>query len=175
MFEKGSLIIYGNSGVCRVEDVGRPGDIPMADKNKPYYTLTPLFGKGTIYIPVDTSIFMRPVISRNDADKLLDAITDIPEDACQGKDPKVQAEQYRASLHTHKCEDLVHIIKSIYVKGKGLAENGRRLGQIDQEYLKRAEELLYGEFSVVFNIPFEDVQDYIEREVSWRECQKSCS
>lgn len=37
----------------------------------------------------------------------------------------------------------------------------RKFGQVDARFMKRAENLLYGEFSVALGIPFDDVQGYI--------------
>lgn len=70
MFKKGTLLIYDTAGVCRVEDVGMPEGLPVSDKKKQYYKLAPVFGVGTIYIPVDTKVFMRPVISKQEAEKI---------------------------------------------------------------------------------------------------------
>ena len=66
MFAVGDLIIYSGTGVCRVENVGPP---PFAPKEKrAYYTLVPLRSRETIYVPVDTQVFMRPILAREEAD-----------------------------------------------------------------------------------------------------------
>ena len=64
MFQKGDYIIYGNTGVCQVKDICIPDGISSDSNDKLYYRLAPVYGSGTIYIPVDTSIYMRPVLSR---------------------------------------------------------------------------------------------------------------
>ena len=66
MFEPGSLIVYGNSGICRVEGVSMKQQLSGGGQAM-YYTLTPLFGSGTVYTPVDTKVFMRPVITGEEA------------------------------------------------------------------------------------------------------------
>lgn len=45
-----------------------PKGLPVANKKRKYYKLAPVFGSGTIYIPVDTKVFMRPVISKEEAE-----------------------------------------------------------------------------------------------------------
>ena len=72
MFEKGSLMVYDTAGVCRVEDIGVPEGLPAAREGREYYKLSPVFGSGIIYIPVDTKVFMRPVISRQEAQEILE-------------------------------------------------------------------------------------------------------
>ena len=69
MFSIGSLIVYSGTGVCRVEAVGPPPFDPGSKVE--YYTLIPLQSTGTIYVPVDTKVFMRPILSREAAQELI--------------------------------------------------------------------------------------------------------
>ena len=63
MYKKGEYVIYGNNGICRIENIGIPKGTPMAASGKDYYTLSPVFGSGNIYAPVDTKVFMRPILT----------------------------------------------------------------------------------------------------------------
>lgn len=165
MFSKGELIMYGSSGVCRVEEVATADHLSSGDKERLYYKLAPLYGSGFIYIPVDTAVFMRPVLTREEAEALIDQIPSIKEENCQGLDPRALAEKYRATLNTHECADLVQLIKSVYSKNQALADNGKKPGKTDQEYMKRAEGLLHGELAVALEIPVEQVEEYIRARV----------
>ena len=49
MYQKGEYIIYGSTGVCRVEDVAVPDNIPIKEKGALYYKLSPVYGAGSIY------------------------------------------------------------------------------------------------------------------------------
>ena len=71
MFQIGERIMYGSSGVCRVEAIGKPDSASFADRDRDYYTLSPLYGEGVIYVPVDSSVFMRPILSREEALELI--------------------------------------------------------------------------------------------------------
>ena len=112
MFQKNDLIVYGNTGICRVEEIGTPESLPGVDKGKLYYKLVPVRSASTIYTPVDTHVFMRPAMTKEEADQLIDRIPQISEDSFECRDPRVLAEHYRTSLQTHECEDLVRLIKS---------------------------------------------------------------
>lgn len=83
MFQPGSLIVYGSTGVCRVEDVG-PKKI-MKDILKTCYTLTPLYSRETITVPVDSPVIMREVISREQAEQLIDRIPEEEPAAVPGR------------------------------------------------------------------------------------------
>ena len=65
-----SLLTRGDS-VCQVAAVGQLPDLPTAEPGRIYYTLTPVHSREIIYIPADSTIFMRPVISREAAEALL--------------------------------------------------------------------------------------------------------
>ena len=52
MFQPGELVVYGSTGVCRVEEVTRP-NLSGADRERLYYRLKPLQQDGVIYTPVE--------------------------------------------------------------------------------------------------------------------------
>lgn len=161
MFKKGTLLIYDTAGVCRVEDVGMPEGLPVSDKKKQYYKLAPVFGVGTIYIPVDTKVFMRPVISKQEAETLILKIPEVRENFCDTHNQKVLEDHYKASMRSHECEDLVQLIKTVYAKQKNLQRTGKKTGKTDQQYMKRAQSLLHEELSIALSIPVEEVETYI--------------
>lgn len=81
MYHVGELIVYGGTGVCRVEAVETPQQ-RGPEAGRQYYLLKPLYQDGTIRIPVDSKVFMRPVISRQEAEALIDAIPGMHAEAC---------------------------------------------------------------------------------------------
>ena len=81
MFEIGEKIIYGENGVCTVEKIA-PLEMSGASREKLYYHLTPLVGSGTYFAPVDTNAYMRRIISRSEAEALIDAIPGIEPAIC---------------------------------------------------------------------------------------------
>ena len=156
MYQAGEFIVYGTSNVCRVESIGKP---PFEDEEgKDYYTLVPVTGAETIYVPTDSPVFMRPVISREKAEELIDSIPNIEEDTFTCHSVRMANEHYQETLKTHDCEALVQLIKTVYAKAR---RHGRRVSQVDQRYRKRAEELLHSELSVALGIPVKEVPGYI--------------
>lgn len=165
MYQKGELVIYGNNGICRVEEIGVPEDMPMGCGGKLYYTLSPVFGSGTIYASVDTKVFMRPILSKEQAEKLIAEIPNIQEEVFTGKDVRALSEKYKSFLDTHQCEDLVRLIKTVYEKEKVLVGKGKKLAKTEQEFGKLAKELLQKEFSIALGMPYEEVEGYITKKV----------
>ncbi len=165
MYKIGDLIIYGSYGVCRVEAIGAP-DISGLEENREYYTLCPFYQNGKIFTPVDTSVFMRPVITNEKAQQLIDLIPSIRADLNTSSNSKLVEEQYQESMQTHDCCDLIKVIKTVYNKRVIAVGQGKKLGQIDERYMKKAEDLLYGELAVALGMPREDVRSYIEGRVN---------
>lgn len=64
--------MYSETGVCRVEQIGPPPPFDPKAKRE-YYTLSPMNCRETIYVPVDTQVFMRPILSREAAEELIDS------------------------------------------------------------------------------------------------------
>lgn len=165
MFQPEELLVYGTTGVCRVEEITTP-DITRADRGRRYYLLKPLYQDGVIYAPVDSDkVPIRPVISREEAEALIDLIPSIRAEACRAPTLQVLAQHYQSAVRSHDCKELLELMMSIYAKQRQAEAQKRRLGMVDERYMKQAERLLYGELSAALNIPYEDVQPYIVRRV----------
>ena len=78
MFEIGEYIIYGNTGVCKVGEVTKM-KAPGTKDDKLYYSLEPVYDKGCrLFTPVDNEkVKMRPVLTREEADALIEHIQEI--------------------------------------------------------------------------------------------------
>jgi len=166
MFQAGELVVYSTTGVCRVEAITKP-NLSGADRNREYYQLKPLQQDGVIYCPVDNpKVSIRPVISREEAEKLIDLIPTMEAEACRAPTLQALAQHYQEAVRSHNCKDLIEMMMSIYAKRRQAEAQKRRLGMVDERYMKQAERLLHGEFSAALGIPFEEVGDYIAKRVA---------
>lgn len=164
MYEKGALIVYGGTGVCRVEDIG-PLSMRGADAKRLYYVLKPLYQDGSIYVPVDGKVFMRNVISRAEAERLIDMIPGIRAEARHDSNFNQLAAYYQQVLGSHDCADLIELTMSIYAKKLYMEGRNKKFGQVDSRFMRRAESLLYGELAVALDIPPDEVQTYVAKRV----------
>lgn len=165
MFQPGDLVVYGAAGVCRVEEITRP-QLRGTDRNQKYYLLKPLRQEGVIYAPVDSEhVPIRPVISAREAEELIDLLPSIQAEAFQGTTLQSVAQHYQVVMRSHDRLKLIELMKSIYTKQQQAEAQNRRLGLVDEQYMKQAERLLYGELSAALGIPFEAVESYIARRV----------
>jgi len=160
MFRKGEYIIYGNSGVCEVIDIGTM-NMPGAAKEKLYYTLLPVYSNSSrIYTPVDNDkIVMRKVLSKEEALAFVGQIDEI--EPLKVSDEKNREEIYSKTMRTCSHIEWAGVIKALYLRQKSRLEGGKRLASVDERYLRMAEDNLYGELAVALNIEKEDVEHFI--------------
>ncbi|MEG2651967.1 MAG: CarD family transcriptional regulator, partial [Ruthenibacterium sp.] len=165
MYQIGALIIYGSTGVCRVERIASSGEIPALrclQSDCKYYILRPLYQTGTIYTPVDQpKVFMRDVISKEKAEALITLMPSMQAQTSASCTTQELKECYEATMRAHECKDLLQFALSIYAKKQLLEQQNRKFGQVDERYRKWTEEMLRGEFSVALGIPRENVSSYI--------------
>lgn len=160
MFEIGEYVIYGNNGVCKIEEISLM-TLPGINESKNYYTLKPVYENSKIFAPVDTKVYMRDLVTSDEIDALIQTIPSIEDVEFDNKNVRGQQEYYKKLLDTHSCIDLLTIIKNIGNKKEKAAENGKRLGQVEEKYLKIAKDLVDEEFSLVLGISKNEVESYI--------------
>ena len=171
MFKKGELIICGGHGVCRVIDItAHPGD--RLDKKRKYYLLEPVFEKtSTIYTPVDNEkVIMRRIMNKEEAQKLIEHIKEI--DVMWVQEEKRREQTYKDAIRTYDSRSLVQIIKTLYQRKRIRINEGKKVLSSDEQYLRKAEELLYSEMSLALSIPKDQVGAYILETVEKQESQE---
>ena len=172
LYQAGDMIVYGNEGVCRVVSVGTP-QIAGVDRERQYYTLEPQYCDGLIFAPVDTPVHTRPVMSREEAESLIDSLPEIEaEPAHERMNVRLLNEHYRELIRTCDRHDIAKIIKEVRAKRIASQTRGGKISQVDEKYMKRAEDLLYGEMSISLGIPRDEVCDYITRRIEAMELKK---
>lgn len=151
MYAVGTSILYGRTGVCRVEGIGAP---PFQKKGEDsYYTLRSVFSTSgeLIYIPVDAAVAMRPLIGGGEASDYLERIPKLKPELFSSRKPAELAAHYQGALASCDPESCLMLIKEVYLKEKELAAHKKKLGQVDSRYLKIAERLVCEEFAVALN------------------------
>lgn len=119
----------------------------------------------TVYVPVDSAgKSMRRVLKRDEAQKLIREIPDIPLLAITND--KLSEQMYRECIKTNDCGELIKIIKTIYLRKQKRLQAGRKVTAVDAKYFHIAEDSLYGELAVALEMPKDEVEEYIAREMN---------
>ncbi|CEH33620.1 CarD family transcriptional regulator [Romboutsia lituseburensis] len=159
MFNVNDYVMYGMTGVCKIIDITNEKFIN--NMKKEYYVLTPVYSENTtIKIPVDNvKIPMRRVLSKEEA---ISIINDIPNNnILWEEDEKIRKAQFQEMLKSGDCNELIKLIRCIYLNKEYLQSIGKKTYQVDLDFMKDAERLLNEEFAISLNISPDDVYSYI--------------
>ena len=149
-FAIGDLIFYGESGVCRVEEIVEK---EFLGEMRACYRLTPIYQSCTIFTPADNeAVFMRPILSRDEAQAVIDSIESIEPEFAKTTSPRELTERYDKMIKTHDCNEYMKFIVSFHKKKKMLSEQKKKVSAIDERFLKKVEDLLYGELAAALGM-----------------------
>ena len=152
MFSIGEKVMYGGTGVCVVEEITSV-KFSASQPGKPYYLLRPMYQTGTIQTPADSGkVPIRPVMNRSEAEAVIDAMPTVPAEICTEKNLSALRNYYQKQITSFDSMDLIRLAKSIRAKKIEAEKRQKRIGSTDEKYLRRAEELLFGELAVALEI-----------------------
>lgn len=162
MFTAGDLVVYGGEGVCRVDGVGTIAT-PGGDKGRAYYTLSPLYRSGQVMTPVDTGVLMRPAMTAAEAAAFLEQLPQLPPEEPVGDTQRTVKEHYHTVVTSYDCRRMAAMIKYICRRRLWARQHNRKVSQLDERYLRRAEEQLYGELAAALPLERQTVCQYIQQ------------
>ena len=160
MFEPGDYIHYSSSGLCRVEEITKL-DMSGADRQKLYYRLIPLEGRGsTIYTPVDNErVPMRRALSREEASQLIDELPEIG--TITIPDEKKREQVYKEALSSSDCKAWVGLIKTLHGRRNERLKEGKKVTATEERYYQTAIGRLHAEIGLAMGIEKNEVEDFI--------------
>ena len=160
-YAAGALLIYGRTGVCRVESLT---ETKRSDGTRQScYVLQPLYQSYCITIPVDSqAVFIRMPVSATEARALIDALPAREAEPYYNRNINQLRDHYRGQLERCSCEDLALFVLSLYRKRREVLASGKKFGAVDERFLKEAEDLLCGELGAALNIGREEARALLE-------------
>lgn len=172
MFKVEDFVIYGNNGVCKVKEIG-PVDISGIPKTRLYYTLVPVYSKGSeIHTPVDNNkVTLRAVIEREEAKELIADMGNI--EILWFAEDKKRENVFRDVIRTCDCREWIKVIKTTYLNKQSRIAEGKRVTASDEKYLHIAEDYLYGELAVALNVKKDQVGEFIIKKIDELEIEET--
>lgn len=164
LYQVEDYVVYGNEGVCQITAI-EALDLTGMNEKKIYYVLQPVYRSGTVYTPVDTKVSMRPVITKEAAERLISEIPTIQAETDGPTNATFLKNKYTEMLLANDCSELIQIIKTITTKEDIAEKKNKKIGQTDKYYLRKAEDLLYSEFSIALDMPTNQVHTYIKEKI----------
>lgn len=164
MFDINDNIMYGNVGVCRIDGI-LSGDKTGMNPDKKYYKLYSYGEKEVIYTPIDTNVFMRKIMTKEQIKELIHKIPNLETIKIHSKNMKVQSDYYKTFLKNCDSKNMLMLIKTIYKKNLDRKKDGKKERTIENIFFKEAQEKLHLEIAIAFGIDIEEVPKIIENEL----------
>ena len=165
MFEIGEHIVYGTSGICRVEEICRSPYDKTDTRN--FYLLIPVHNPmgSTIYTPVDNDrVPMRRLMTCEEIEALICAIPQI--ETVQVPVEKQRREIYRNTIGALRPEGYVSVMKTVERRREVLTAARKHFPVSDMEYGRIARHLLYSECAHVLGMAEDEVEGYITQKLA---------
>lgn len=153
MFNVGDAVVYGSSGVCKIDDIRN--EYFLGEKAL-YYILSPVYSKGsTIFCPVNNNrLPIRPISTKKQLADSLSGQTIKAEEWIENDQKR--HERFNEILHSSDCGELAEMIRILY-KDRAKKESSRKkFRAADEKALADAEKVLFGEIAYVLGIDYEE-------------------
>lgn len=160
MYQVGDKVVYGVHGVCVVVDQ----EERVIDRQKRVYlALEPVNSDGSRYlVPTHNETAMakvRPMLSAQELETLIRSEQVRSEGWIADENQRKQS--YRELIGSGDRIKLMQMVHALYSHKADLAAAGKKFHLCDDNFLRDAEKLLAGEFSIVLGMPQEDARQYI--------------
>lgn len=164
MYRIGETVLYGTEGVCTIIEVR---EMKISRETAQYYVLRPVYREGsTVFVPMNNQTLlakMRPLLSVDEINAMLTDISS--EGECWIEDASERKAEFQRILLGGDRQELLRMIRTLYLHRQRLQEKGKRLRTNDDQLLRDAEKLLNDEFALVLGIKQREVPEYIRSRV----------
>ncbi|MBQ9760411.1 MAG: hypothetical protein IJW16_03565 [Clostridia bacterium] len=165
MFAVNDYVFYGSGGVCKIVDI-QTAPLESMPRDKQYYIMHSLHDASSVmYIPVDSDcIFLRPLISRTEAEELLAQIPYVT--PLEAPNAKQLRECYAEAMRRHMPIDWVRVIKTVWLRMNEPRPAARRISETERSFAENARKYLYTELSLVLDVSAAKMEEYIAASVN---------
>lgn len=164
MFKTNDTVVYGTEGVCKIDCIIQR---KFRDELLDYYVLKPLLGNSSIiYVPTNNELLTNKIHHLLSSNEIIHIINSMPEtNTIWIEDDSERREEYKKIIQSGEREGLIKLIKTLLLHKKKRESDNKKLLTSDDQYLKKAEHLLYSEFAYVLDIDPDDVPKFIKEQI----------
>lgn len=160
MYKINDYIVYKHD-VCKIKNI-KKNEI----NNDTYYVISPIDEESLIInTPIDNRMgYIRNLISLNEAKKLIDNIPNV--ELIDDFTEKNIENIYKNLINIGGHNELIKIIKTTYIRNNKRINEKKKISEKDDKYFNLAEKYLYNELSIVFEMSFDEIKNYIINRVT---------
>ena len=123
--------------------------------------LSPVYSEGKTYTPVDSRVFMRPIVTAVTARELITSITELKTMDINDLNNKELKDMYSQTISVGSTMELLKLVKTIRSKKTKLESTGKKLSTTDLSYLRKAEKLILSEIATALDMSRDEVLEII--------------
>lgn len=162
VYQAGDRVVYGIHGVCQVLELQMQ---TVNRKKVEYYVLEPVAQTGArFFVPSQNELAvskMRPVLTKEQIDSLLRS--DQSRQNIWIDDENRRKQYYRELIVDGDRAALLSMVRALHSHKEQQTLCGKKFHVSDANFLRDAQKVLYSEFAMVLNIPYEQVEPYINQ------------
>ncbi len=164
MYKINDVVVYGTEGICTITDIA---EMKFGGERSEYYILSPVTkAENTVYVPKNNEKVlnrMRRIISRDEAERLLDSMPVTPMEWIVNDRERQAA--YKEILLCGKPEDVLGMVSSLYTRQAEQLAVGKKLHASDERFLRDAERMLFNEIGYALGITSSDVLSIVLKKI----------
>ena len=165
MYSIGDMVMYGSFGICKVTAIEKRD---LTGEEQEYYILKHINSeKNIFYVPTNNDKAlskMHRICSKAEVDELIFHMNS--EGLIWIDNDIKRKEEYSRIIKDADKHEIIRLIKTLYLRRKELAESGKKLRSMDENYLSLAENMLFEEFAYALDIDKSEVVEYIENHIA---------
>lgn len=157
MYNVGEYIVHPGQGVCRVEGV--------VEEPLEAYRLLPIGMHHPTFIrfPVANADKLRRVLSRDEAEELIEEYPSMQVDTYTDRSNALEEEHFKQEIRTGTCRDSMRIVKTFRLRIAETRARNKKPPVAYERILKQASQRSLEELSVALEMPIDEVRALFER------------
>lgn len=152
MYEIGEYIVHPGQGVCKVDEI--------ISNPQETYLLLPVGVRNPVRIsfPVASEGRLRPVLSRDEAERLIAEFPEMDPDDFTERSLALEEEHFKNQIRRGSCRDSVRIVKTFRQRIADVKARNKRPPVVYERILKQASERSLSELAIALGTTPDDVR-----------------
>ena len=158
MYQVGEYIVHPGQGVCKIDEV--------RESPQQTYMLLPVGVRNPIRIsyPMSGESRLRPVLSRDEAETLIDEYPQMDTDDYTERSLALEEEHFKNKIRKGTCRDSVRIVKTFRRRIAEVRSRNKKPPVVYERILKQASERSLSELAIALGVTPEDVRILFENQ-----------
>lgn len=152
----GSVISVGTKGICEIVDI-KENAFEGAIKGKLYYVLKPVENSNNmqIYLPVDTGLKIRKLVSKNEAKGIIESFSSTKEVVVTSENERLKI--YDEIAKSGNIESQAQLLKTLMERREKLSR--KQISGLEQKMYSSLENCVLSELSIVLEKTKDEIKD----------------